>query len=160
MNNNDIFRDENIAGGNWIQWGKVGDNVYGTLVHVGSMPSRLPGKEGQKIMIYEIKVDGGEFHQIQNHKVIEPAVELMPGENWSVSSRGVGMDGRMRSVKLGQKFGLKFMEEIPSTNKALNAAKSIKVFIPKDDHGNPVMDEEFLKELNAPVDPFGDKIGS
>lgn len=134
----DIFDDKNQVKSAWVRWGKVGDWVKGTLVRVTEVKSTLPGKEGQKVKVYELKTDDGLFHETdENKKPVDPAVKCEAGAFWMIGGR-TGLDAQMRRVKLGQKLGLKFTDEIPPKKKGFSPLKIIKVFT------EGIMDEEWL----------------
>ncbi len=142
----DIFDDENVVPNNWVKWGKVGDNIKGTLVAVRTMESRLPGKEGEEVNIYEIKADGGEFHDMDaDNKPINPPIEVRAGEYWNIGGKDM-LDRQFRNIKNGTKVGLKFTEEIASKTKGFNATKVLKVYVPRGKDNNPLMDEAWLEE--------------
>ncbi len=89
-------------------------------------------------------------------KVIPEAIVIEPGSFWTIGGK-TGIDAQMRNIKVGQKIGLKFIDEKPSKTKGFAAAKNIKVYAPKNDDGMYQMDDEFLAEqgqadLNAEFD--------
>lgn len=140
--------ESNEAQNNFVSWGKVDDFVFGTLIGIREVESTLPDKKGEKQLIYDVKVEECKYHQLDDKKnPIEPAEEPQAGEMVSVGGRKT-IDSRMARVKLGQKFGLKFTEEIPAKTKGYNATKLIKVFTPKDAQGNYWMDEEWVANQN------------
>ena len=144
---NDWDAPENEVPSNWISWGvPIEDKIFGTLISKRTMKSTFPGKEGEEVFIYEMKADMGSFHELDDKKnpVDEPTV-IQAGEIWNVGGKP-GIDKQMRNIKIGQKVGLKFIEEVPAKTKGFNPAKLIKVFAPKNDDGTFKMDEEFLKE--------------
>ena len=66
-----IFDDNNVVPNNWVKFSKVEDKITGTLISVKSMKSRLPGQEGKDVAIYELKADGGEYHDIDDAKKVD-----------------------------------------------------------------------------------------
>ena len=54
----DIFDDKNEVQPQSINWGKVGDHVFGTKV---GQRSGVTTKFGENT-IYEVKIEGGVFH--------------------------------------------------------------------------------------------------
>jgi len=141
-----IFNDDNLVQNNWIKFNVIGDCIAGTLVAVREMKSRLPGKENEIVKVYEIKADSGEFHDMKDRKVIEPAIKVAPGEYWNVGG-GFMLDTALRNVKLGTKLGIKFTGETPNKQAGFNPLKIKKVYIKKNPQTlKPVMDEEWLKE--------------
>lgn len=140
-----IFNDKNEIRSSWIKWGKVGDYITGTLTDVREINSNLPGKQGERVKVYEVKIDEGSFHELDDKKnPIEPPISLPAEEIWLVGGR-MGIDAQMRRVKVGQKLGMKFTDEKPPRQKGYNALKIIKVYT--DGH----MDEEWLgsQEISA-----------
>lgn len=139
----------NEANNNFVAWSKIGDYVYGTLTAIKEVKSTLPGKEGEKQKVYEVKVKECSYHTIdEDKKVVEPAVVLEEGDIVSVGDRAF-ISSRMAHVKIGQVFGLKFEDELPAKVKGYNKTKVIKVFTPKADDGTFLMDQEFLAERSA-----------
>ena len=142
----DAFDESNEVASSFIKWGQEGDYILGTLTGSRQVPSTLPDKKGELQWIYEIKVDRGEYHDIDDKKrVADEATALEAGSTVSVGGRKT-IDGRMRQIKLGQKVGLKFIEELPAKTKGYNATKLIKVYAPKGTDGSVQMDEEWLAE--------------
>ena len=110
----DAFDVSNEVASSFIKWGKEGDFILGTLTSTRQVPSTLPDKKGELQFIYEIKVDSGEYHDIDEKKrVAEEPTPLDVGSTWSVGGRKT-IDARMRQIKIGQKVGLKFIEELES----------------------------------------------
>lgn len=137
---------ENEASNNFVAWSLPRDFVLGTLIAVREVKSTLPGKEGEMQKIYEVKAKEGTYHTIDDKKkVVEEPVVLSTGDLVSVGGRKT-IDSRMARVKIGQIFGLKFVEELPAKQKGFNPTKVIKVFTPRDAAGDFQMDEEFLAE--------------
>ena len=124
----ELFSDENEIKSSFVSWGAIGDWVKGTLVSVRERESRLPGKQGTRVKVYELKTKGGSFHQTDDKKnPIEPPKEPKEGEYWTVGGRP-GIDNSMRNIKIGQIVGFKFKEEIPAKTKGFSATKVIKVY--------------------------------
>lgn len=142
--------DENEAQNNFLKWGDVGDFIYGTLVSKKQVPSTLEDRKGELQWVYEIKVNKGEYHDI-DPKTKGPtgdAIILDAGDIISVGGRSM-YDSRMARVKPGQMFGLKFVELLPAKSKTRSDTKFIKTFTPKGDDGEFFMDAEFLMEREA-----------
>jgi hypothetical protein len=141
----DIFSEENEVKSSFIQWGKPGDHIVGTLVDKREVENQLADKAGEMQTIYELKVDQGEYHVINADKSIaKDATPLGAGDIWSIGGKKA-VDSQMRNVKIGQKVGMKYMEETPSKTKGYNPTKVIKIYT------SGKMDEEWLKEQ----DPTG-----
>ena len=113
----------------WVKWGKIGDFIKGTLVDIREINSMLPGKEGQRVKVYEILAQMGSFHQIdEEKKPIDPPVVINVGEYWTIGGKP-GIDSQMRNIKLGRIVGLRFTEAKPSKTKGFNALKVIKIYV-------------------------------
>lgn len=143
---------ENEAQNNFVSWGQIGDFILGTLVGVKEVKSTLPDKEGELQKVYEVKVKECSYHVLDDKKrVIEEPI--VPGEGDLVSVGGrKSIDSRLARVKLGQVFGLKFVEELPAKTKGYNPTKVIKVFTPKDAKGLVLMDQEWLDSQKDEMD--------
>ena len=131
----DIFDEQNEVQPQTIDWGKVGDRVFGTKV---GQRSGVKTKFGVN-SIYDIKVEGGLFHTKDGKEVV-----LKPGEVWSLWGRNDIFDAQMNRMQIGQKFGLKFTESKPSSMG--NDAKIIKVFTTGE------LDQEWLYSAAAPLE--------
>lgn len=131
------------------------DKILGTLTAKREMKSTIPGREGEMVNIYDLKVDQGTFHETDDNKVVIPEpVVIDPGSMYSVGGKPQ-IDRQMTNVKVGQKVGFKFIELIPSKTKGFAPAKSIKVYTPKNDDGSYQMDSEWIEQNNsATVDPL------
>lgn len=134
-----IYDDQNVVKSVWVKWGKVGDHISGTLIDVREINSTLPGKEGTRVKVYELKAAEGEFHNINEQKQpIEPAVTVEAGEIYLIGGK-IGIDAQMRRIKIGQIVALKFTDEKPSKQKGFNPLKIVKVY------SEGVMDTEWLE---------------
>jgi len=129
----DIFDDKNEVQPQSINWGKIGDHVFGTKV---GQRGDIDTKFG-KNTIYEVKVEGGVFHDKEGNEV-----KLKAGDVWDVWGRNDIFDAQMNRMQIGQKFGLKFVESKPSSMG--NDAKIIKVYTTGE------MDTEWLE--SRPLD--------
>lgn len=111
----------------WVSWGVPQDNIEGTLIDVREIESQLPGKEGEKVKVYEIKADRGFYHTLDEKKnPVKEATIVEAGETYSVSGR-VGIDAQMRRIVIGQKVRMVFTEEKAAKTKGFNPLKIIKV---------------------------------
>ena len=136
MSKDNFFNEEHEVQNNWVKFSKIGDQIKGTLVDVRDVESRLPGQEGKKVKVYEIKAHEGEFHELDDKKnIVEPAIKVGEGEFWNVGGRMV-IDNQMRNIKRGQIVGFRFTDEKPAQKKGYNSFKIIKVYAGE-------MDEEF-----------------
>ena len=148
---------ENEAQNNFVSWGQEGDFVLGTLIGVREVKSTLPDKAGEMQKIYDLKVKECSYHVLDEKKrIVEEAVVPSEGDLVSVGGRKT-IDSRMARVKVGQVFGLKFVEEQPAKTKGYNPTKIIKVFTPKDKDGSVLMDQEWLDSQKDEMDAFSDK---
>lgn len=141
----DDFDESNVVVSNWVKWNVIGeDKIMGTLTGKREMKSSIPGKEGDLVNIYDIKADYGSFHVTDDAKVVVPEpIAISEGENYSVGGNNI-IDRQMRNIKIGQKVGLKYTEQVPSKTKGFAPAKIIKVYTPKNEDGTFKMDTEWL----------------
>ncbi len=137
--------DSNAVQSNWMKWNvPMEDKVFGTLVEKRTMKSTLPGADGKLVNVYEIKVDMGSCHALDDKKkLIEEPIVFNAGDFVSVGGNAI-IDRQMQNMKKGQKIGLKFLEEKPSKTKGFAPAKIVKVFAPKTEDGEYQMDEDFV----------------
>lgn len=142
----DDFDESNVVSSNWIKFNVVGeDKVMGTLISVRTVKSQIPGQEGKDVKVYDIKADYGSFHNVDEAKqVIPEAINVDPESMWSIGGKDI-IDRQMINIKVGQKIGFKFTEQVPSKTKGFAPAKIIKVFTPKNDDGSFKMDTEWLE---------------
>lgn len=136
---------ENEVQSSWVKFNvPMKDRILGTLIEKRSVTSSLPGKEGQKTMVYELKADEGSYHVLdESKKVVDEPVEVVAGGFYSVGGTNV-IDRQMKNVLIGQKVGLKFIEESPSKTKGFAPAKIVKVYTFKEEDGSPKMDKDWL----------------
>ncbi len=132
---------------NWMKFNvPMEDKVKGTLIEKRTMKSTLPGAEGKVVNVYEMKVEVGSFHVLDDKKrVVDEPVVLNAGDFLSIGGTAV-IDRQMTNIKVGQVVGLKFIEEKASKTKGFTAAKIVKVLTFKNADGSVQMDEEFLRE--------------
>ena len=143
----DAFDESNEVQSNWVKFNvPLEDKIFGTLIAKRQVKSNLPGKEGELVWVYELKAEYGSFHELDDKKkVIETPVMVGNGDFYSIGGKPM-IDRQMQNIRIGQKIGLKFIEEIPSKTKGFAPQKVVKVYAPKNDDGTPMMDEEFLAE--------------
>ena len=146
--NVDVFDESNEVKSNWAKFSvPQEDKIFGTLIAKRQVKSNLPGKEGEMVMVYDLKADYGTFHALDDKKrVIEEPITVEAGTFWSVGGKPM-IDRQMQNIKLGQKIGFKFIEEVPSKQKGFNPTKVIKVFAPSNPANPDIawMDEEWLE---------------
>lgn len=161
--------ESNEAQNNFLTWGKPasaaveggapaykGDCILGTMVTKKQVPSTLPDKKGEMQWVYEVKVKECVYHAI-DERTKQPTgdpIVVEAGELVKVGGRSF-YDSRLARVKIGQIFGLKFLEELEPKTKGYNPTKVIKVYTPKGDDGEFLKDQEFLDSLNEGDDGFG-----
>lgn len=153
----DVFDDSNQVPSNWVSWGVPAialdgtksekcDKIFGTLIRKFETTTTTPEGVVKKVTNYELKADFGSYHDLDEKKnPIEPAIEVEEGGFYNIGGRP-GLVPQMQNVKIGQKIGLKYVEEVASKKKGNNPAKIIRVFAPKNDDGSYKMDEQFLAE--------------
>lgn len=148
---------ENEANNSFVSWGKIGDFVLGTLIGKKKVKSTLPGKEGTFQDIYEMKVKEGAYYTLNDDKkIVEPRIVLKENDIISIGGRST-IDSRMVRVSIGQTFGLKYVETQPAKTKGYSPTKVIKVFTPKNEKNEYVMDQEWLDSQKDEMDAFVDK---
>lgn len=136
--------ESNEATNSFVGFNEIGDYVLGTLIGVKKVKSTFPDKKGELQNIYTVKVKESKYHLLdEKKKVIPDPVVPEEGDIVSVGGRKI-IDSRMEKVKLGQIFGLKFKEELPPKTKGYNPIKLITVYVPKNDKGEFMMDNEWL----------------
>lgn len=145
--------ESNEATNSFVGFNEIGDYVLGTLIGVKQVKSTLPDKKGELQNIYTVKVKESKYHLLdEKKKVIAEPVVPEEGDIVSVGGRKI-IDSRMEKVKLGQIFGLKFKEELPPKTKGYNPTKLITVYVPKNDKGEFMMDNEWLdSQKGEPAD--------
>ncbi len=139
--------EENEAKNNFVGFNEIGDYILGALISAKQVPSTLPDKQGQMQWIYEVKVRDSKYHVLDEKKRVGDLVEPVEGDIVSVGGRKM-IDSRMARVKIGQIFGLKFVEELPAKTRGYNPTKLIKVFTPKGRDGEFEFDEEVVQAHN------------
>ncbi len=146
-----MFSESNEVQSNWMKFNvPLEDKVAGTLINKRTMKSTL--SEGKIVNVYEMKVDEGTLHALDDKKkVVDEPIVLQAGDFVSVGGTAV-IDRQMQNIRIGQKIGLKFIEEKPSKTKGFAPAKIVKVYAPKNEDGTPTMDEDFLHQ--KAVDEF------
>lgn len=124
-----LFDEENaVKTGSYIQWGKEGDYVAGTVTDVKEVESTLPGKEGQMQKVYDILVEEGQYHPINEDKSIADKPVVLEKDSMIKVGEKSGMEQQLKYVKLGQKVGIKYAETKPNKKKGYNAFKLVKVY--------------------------------
>lgn len=121
-----------------------GDRVLGVLISKRQVPNKLSTKKDAMQWVYEAKVRECEFYLTD--KKGNPADESTVIEAGSIINvyGKPFFDGKMRQVKVGQVFGLKYVSDLPARTEGVNDTKEIKVFLPRDSEGEFEMDEEVV----------------
>lgn len=134
-----------------FKFGAVGDYIAGTLTDVSKTSS--PDAYGKKSHIYSVLADEGTFFgSTKNPKtgkfiLNDDPTLIEKGEQYSIfisDDKGVVI-GKMKDIKLGQKFKIQFTEIKPTTKG--NDAKIIKVF-------SGPMNEEYVKSQITPSEGY------
>lgn len=119
-----------------------GDRILGVLLSKRQVPNKLSDKAGAMQWVYEVKVRECEYHQTDKKgNPVDDSTEIDEGEVVNVYGKPF-FDARMRSVKVGQVFGLKYISDLEATVSGHNDTKEIKVYTPKDENGEFEMDAE------------------
>lgn len=144
--NDDIFSEGNEVKSAWVTWGKVEDNVKGTLIARYDRENSISGKTEMQT-IYEIKALGGFYHPLKqdengNYVPEEQPVVIEAGQVYNVGGKPA-IDSQMRNVKIGQIIGMRFVESVPAKEKGRYPTKVIKIYT------QGLMDEEFLAGMEA-----------
>jgi len=111
-----------------VNWGKIGDNISGTLINVQHDIETQFGPNS----IYTIKGDTGSYTNKTSSEI-----KVEEGMSYDVWGRGDVFNGKMNGLKIGQKVKLQYAEDKKSQKG--NPAKIIKVLT------NKKMDEEWLE---------------
>jgi hypothetical protein len=141
--------EENEVESNFISFGQEGDYIYGALLAPRrEVPNKLSDK-GATQFLYEVKVHDCEYHKLdKKKKVIDEPVEPEEGETIIIGGKA-GFDHKLARLKVGQLFGIKFVEELEPKISGHNPTKVFKVFLPKDNDGEFMMDDEVLEGAKA-----------
>lgn len=138
-----------------VQFNEIGDFVKGTLIEVTKM-SR-PDKWGKINNIYKVIADEAKYlGTTKNPKTGKFVVDKEPtvitaGTEVVFFASGV-LAGQMKSIKLGQKFMVKFTETKPSDKG--QDAKIKKVFPGLDAKGQPVFNQFWLDQNKKVAGPI------
>lgn len=134
-----------------FKFGAVGDYIAGTLTDVSKTSS--PDKYGKTSHIYSVLADEGSFlgstknEKTGKYTLNAESTVIDKGEQYSIfisDDKGVVI-GKMKDIKLGQKFKIQFTEIKPTTKG--NDAKIIKVF-------SGPMNEEYVKSQITPSEGY------
>lgn len=126
----DPFAGGKVLKPNRVSWGKVGNYIIGYFTS-----SKMVQTSNGNAMLYELKGILGQYNEIQNEddgngnklvKVVEPAVDVVAGDYYTVFGGKDSIDSLFKKAKLGQKVGLKFSKATPSKTKGNSAFKTIE----------------------------------
>lgn len=142
-----IYDKENEQEAIRFAFGKVGDQVSGTLVE----KKQVKTKFGLN-WLYTIKADDGFFHALKEDKTPEDEqTDLIAGDYVEVFGKKV-FNGVMNRMKIGQKVAVRLIEEKPVEKGTM---KIIKVFTEKE------MDQDWMNENSedrAPESEGGEEV--
>lgn len=125
----DFFSDKNRVKNQYIKFNQINDFFMGTLTDIREVDSILPGKEGQKVKIYEFISKVGQFHELNDKKqIIEEPVLVQENEFYLVSGKPI-IDNQMRKAKIGQIVGMKYEADKAPKQKGFNPLKIISVYL-------------------------------
>ena len=129
-----------------------GDRILGVLLSKREIPNKLSTKPGAMQWVYEVKVRECEFHLTDKKgNPVGESMEIEAGEVVNVYGKPF-FDARMRAVKIGQVFGLKYVSDLEAKVAGYSDTKEIKVFTPRGDDGEFEMDAEVVNQHD--VDNF------
>lgn len=135
--------DENEASSSFASFAQEGDYVYGALLAPRrQVANKLAEKPGTMQFLYEMKVHDASFHRLDKKKKVIAEAETPDAGSTIVIGGKAGFDYKLAGLKVGQLFGLKFVEEKEATVAGRNPTKIFKAFLPKDDDGEFLMDED------------------
>lgn len=123
-----------------------GDRVLGVLLSKRQVPNKLSQKKDAMQWVYETKVRECEFHLTDKKgNPNDESTVIETGAIVNIYGKPF-FDGKMRQVKVGQVFGLKYVSDLPARSEGMNDTKEIKVFLPKDSDGEYEMDAEVVEQ--------------
>lgn len=137
-----------------FKFGMPGDYLIGTFIEVSKTTS--PDSYGKLSHIYRVKTQEGSFFgSTKNDKTKKWVMDTEPtligkDEDYTffISNDKGAVIGKMKDIKVGQKFKILFEESKPTTKG--NDAKIVKVFAGK-------MDQEYLDSQKSGLDEFDSK---
>jgi len=109
-----IFDDKNEVQMQSVNWGAIGDHIFGTKVAVRHNVDTQYGKNS----LYSIKAEGGEFTDKHGAKVT-----IKPGETWDVWGRNDIFNAQLDRMQIGQKLGIKFVPSMPGADEKFKYIK-------------------------------------
>lgn len=146
MAEQDPFAGMNEVKTSAIKWGKIGDWVRGTITdNTRQVPNQL-SKDKEMQTVFEFQASGGSFHNINvDRSVSEEPTILTEGTFWSIFAKEV-LKAQLRNAKIGQQFGIRYVEDKPSKTPGFNPTKVLKVFL-----GD--MDPNYSGQTSADIGP-------
>ena len=122
--------------------GEPDDFLYGTVIAIRQVPDQYhPGKTQD---VLDFLVDECSYHKLVNKKPQKEATVLSKGDFISFGGRP-STASRTRTIKVGQKVGIKYVGEVKAKDPKHNDAKSVKIFTPKLPSGEFEMDTAWLE---------------
>lgn len=126
-----------------------GDRILGVLLSKRQIPNKLSSEPGAKQWVYEVKVRECEYHLTDKKgNPVDESTVIEEGEVANVYGKPF-FDARMRGVKIGQVFGLKYVGDLEAKVAGHSDTKEIKVYTPKDENGEFEMDAEVVVAQDA-----------
>lgn len=138
-NEDDIFNPANKIESGRVQWGSIGDYVYGTLVGT----KNITFSDGKTNKQFELLVIRGEYHPIVedadgNETAAKEPVVLAAGDYVRVSGK-TGITDEMNKIKIGQNVSLRY-EKLGDKKPGKKRFKDVAVY-------QGAMNEEYLQSL-------------
>lgn len=132
-----------------------GDFLFGALLAPRrEVPNKLSETPGAMQWLYEVKVHECRYHKLDGKKkVIDEAIEPEEGDTIMLGGKA-GFDHKLAHLKVGQLFGVKFMEEAEAKVAGRNPTKIFKVFLPKDEKTGEFQFDESIKAASSADDDF------
>ena len=123
-----IFDPKNEVKQSIIKFGKVGDWIKGTLTDdTRIVPNKLnPAKGDQRV--YEFKIKGGQFHDINDKVVDDEPTVLNVGDFYVIYGNKV-MQSQLKNSKIGQVIGIRFSDSKPNSQPGYDDTKIIRVYL-------------------------------
>ncbi len=141
MTTKDNYSESDVVKSPWMKFNKIGDKIYGTLTSVSEREQTSQDGKVEKVKVYEILTDGGEFHDVDDEKnVIKEAIEIKEGETWNLGGHYT-FDPSMKNVRIGQRIKVEFTDTKPSKHKGYSPMKIRKLF------SKGEMNEKYLDDL-------------
>lgn len=145
---------------NTVKFNEIGDYITGTLIQVSK--TTKPDQYGKLSSVFTIKSKAGKFlGSSKNPKTGKTVLDSEPtiigeGEEWTLFAECKGvLEQRLKSIKIGQIFQVKFTEIKPTTKG--NDAKIKTVYPAKNGKGEDVMDTAWIEQKEKEAKLNGDE---